>query len=134
MANKNKAKGTAAETRVVKFINGYEGLSAERLALHGSKDEGDIRVRIDKVTSEFASGEWRIEVKSGKQTQNPTRSDLTEWLKQTVNERINSGYPCALVVARHGKNPRDYDVYIPHGQNEWNEFSYLDVFCEELLG
>lgn len=129
MANKNKAKGTAAETRVVKFINSYEGLSAERLALHGAKDEGDIRV-ITKTNFEI-----RLEVKSGKQTQNPSRADLTNWLNQTRQEERNSGITCFLVIARYGKSPKDYDVYkythnaFDHCRNHY----YLDDFINEYL-
>lgn len=131
MANKNKAKGTAAETRVVKFINGYEGLSAERLALHGSKDEGDIRVRIYEDRPD-GGWEFRLEVKGGKQTQNPTRADLTEWFRQTEVEEKNAGCPCVLVVARHGKNPKDYDVYSGFNFGVRNHY-WLDEFVQHIL-
>lgn len=102
--NKSKAKGTAGETEVVKYLNAC-GLQAQRRALHGSKDQGDIEVCKDffKII---------LEVKSGKQTENPNRSQLEEWRRQTVAEGINAGMPAALVVNRYNRKLVDSDVYI----------------------
>lgn len=106
MTNTSKKKGTAAETKVVKYIQ-EQGLFAERLALHGSKDEGDIRLVLESGI------EFRLEVKAGKQTHNPSRAQLEEWIKQTIAEGKNSKMPCVLVVARYGRAVKDYDVYDP---------------------
>lgn len=106
MANKNKAKGTKAETAVVKFLKEY-GISAERKVLKGNKDEGDVRAVIDGI-------EYLFEVKSGKQTANPNRTQLTEWMRQTVVEADNAGIdPCNsfLVVVRFNRQLKDADVY-----------------------
>lgn len=131
MANKNKAKGTAAETRVVKFLKEY-GIDANRKALTGNKDCGDIDVNlgIDSV--------YMLEVKSGKQTANPNRTQLDEWMNQTKVERLNTleKYEhrivlCALVIARHGRSVKDYDVWIPaiNGMLHY----YLDDFCDYII-
>lgn len=124
MSNPSKQKGTRAESKVVKYLNDL-GFDAERLALHGAKDEGDIRVRCNCGKSEF-----RLEVKTGKQTANPSRKDLETWLQQSAVEEENAGCPCFLVVARYGKSPKDFDVYYkddPH----WTSHTYLDVFVED---
>lgn len=107
MANKNKAKGTRAESRVVKELQA-NGIEAERRALHGNKDEGDVLVTMP-------DGEKRIlEVKAGKMTYNPSRSQLNEWLDQTRIEEIYSGMRGALVVVRYRRSLKDADVYIQH--------------------
>ena len=43
--NKNKAKGTRAETNLVKYLESV-GLEAFRQALHGSLDQGDVLLRM----------------------------------------------------------------------------------------
>lgn len=120
MANKSKQKGTAAETRVVRFLQS-RGIEAERKALSGSEDKGDIKV----------DGNIIFEVKSGKQTINPTRTQLEEWMRQSNKEGKNSGSSDYLVIARHSKNPKDYDVW-EHNPNdhsiEWKHW-YLDEWC-----
>lgn len=42
MANPSKAKGTAAETAVVGYLQSRGWVHTERRALHGSLDKGDI--------------------------------------------------------------------------------------------
>lgn len=120
MANPSKAKGTAAETRVVKYLRSF-GIQAERKALSGAEDQGDIKVMV-------RDAELTFEVKAGKQTVNPSRNQLSEWLRQTEIEGRNSGCDAVLVVARHGKNPQDYDVWIPYESSRihW----YLDDWCK----
>lgn len=124
MANPSKKKGTAAETRVVKFLRSFD-IQAERRALSGSEDQGDIKVIARDVELVF-------EVKSGKQTMNPTRNQMDEWIRQTIIEGINAGCDSMLVVARHGKSPKDYDVWIPCKNNmiHW----YLDDWCNRFGG
>lgn len=120
MANKSKAKGTRFETRVVKFLATY-GLEAKRKALAGNEDRGDIEVE----------GKWMLEVKAGKQTANPSRTQLTEWMRQTQVEEKNSGQPGWLVVARANRAIADADVY-QWCANGWLH-QYLDEFAEDLV-
>lgn len=130
--NRSKAKGTRAESRVVKFLEGY-GFSARRKALAGSNDLGDVELfaapgLVDPVS---------IEVKAGKQTANPSRSQLEEWLRQAKVEAGNSGSSFAvLVVVRYNRKLKDADVwtqYIDGDGYEVRAHSFLDEWCEEYL-
>lgn len=131
MANKNKAKGTAAETRVVKFLKEY-GIDAKRKALTGSEDCGDIELL-------FTNSTYILEVKAGKQTVNPSRAQLEEWIRQTIVEETNckksNDYVYGwLVVARYGRSVKDYDVWwvdtLPATSNRVLNHLYLDEFRE----
>lgn len=124
MANKSKAKGTAAETKIVKFLKAA-GLDARRVALQGSKDAGDIYVvcQTDQVGI-------TLEVKAGKQTQNVSRQQKEEWLNQTRVEGVNANTPSYLVIAKHGSAVKDYHVW----SNTGRIFMYLDEFTKSLGG
>ena len=82
--SKAKAKGTAAETALVLWLrdNGYE--LAERRALTGKADRGDI-AGIPNVV---------IEVKSG------AKLEIPAWLKETEIERINDGALAGYLVIK----------------------------------
>ena len=129
MGNPSKNKGTRAESAVVKFLNDH-GLQAERRALSGSEDKGDIKV-LNK------NGKPRIiEVKAGKQTHNPNRTQLEEWLRQARTEEFNSGMPCALCIVRYNRKLSDADVYLQYeipGFSSVREHLYLDEFVNEML-
>lgn len=90
MANKSKSKGTRFESAVVKYLReGLEDERPERLALHGSKDMGDIG-------HIYAHGYHGIaECKSHKKV---TPGDIAEWQRQTIDERENSDSDFALLV------------------------------------
>lgn len=90
MANKSKAVGTRFESAVVKYLReGLEDERPERLALHGSKDMGDIG-------HVYAHGfEGVIEAKSHKKI---TPGLIDEWRRQTLDERENSDSDFALLV------------------------------------
>lgn len=129
--NKSKAKGTRAETKVVRFGESL-GLKLRRKALAGSKDEGDV---------EFYGGTPRlstpiaIEVKAGKQTANPTRGQLEAWLNQAKVEAENSGQKCVLCVVRFGRSIKDADVWNVY-EDDWGEVRshmYLDEFFGQYL-
>lgn len=120
--NKSKAKGTRAETRVVRYLAAL-GLHAERRALSGSQDNGDIKV----IASDT---EMTVEVKAGKQTENPSRSQIEEWLRQTRTEAANASCSGALVVVRYRRSLDDAEVYIPEGDDV--TFCYLDEFASKL--
>ena len=82
--SKAKQKGTAAETALVIYLreNGYE--NAERRALTGKADRGDI-AGIPRVV---------IEVKAG------NRLEIPAWLKETEIERINDGALAGYLVIK----------------------------------
>jgi hypothetical protein len=84
----SKAKGTAWESAIVQFLRNAGAAQAERRALAGSSDRGDI-AGIPGVV---------IEAKSA------ARLDLAGWLKEAEAERVNAGADLALVWAkRRGK-------------------------------
>lgn len=125
MSNPSKKKGTAAETRVVKYLK-EKGLDAERLALHGSKDEGDVRFYNQWLD------EFRLEIKAGKQTENPNRKLFEEWVGQTMIEQMNSGIKTFLVIARFNRQVKDYDVYEIDNKDSVMHM-YLDKFIEDFI-
>lgn len=137
MSNPSKKKGTAAETKVVKFLREH-GIEASRVALNGSKDIGDIHFEADGSIH-------LLEVKAGEQTKAPSRSQIEEWIRQANTERDNlykrneemGSYQyifAYLVVVRHGRKIQDADVYCHHNygikmirpRDHW----YLDEFAE----
>lgn len=73
--NKNKRKGTAAETAFVNYMNDNGYPAVERRALQGKADRGDISGLAGIV----------IEIKSG------SRLSIPEWLKELEVEMVNDG-------------------------------------------
>lgn len=122
MANRCKAKGTRAETEVVNFLAQY-GIKAERIALAGSNDKGDIKV----ISSNYGKP-LIFEVKAGKQTASPSRSDMKDWLGQTITEGKNSRSDAMLIVRRYKRNIADAEVW--HPTKHKLTFMYLDEWCE----
>lgn len=122
MANKNKAKGTRAESRVVKYLESHD-IKAKRKALSGSKDEGDI---------ELPELDMCLEVKTGKQTANYNRTQLNEWLRQRKVEAINSGLPCYLVIVRYGRKISDAEVWYQGDPTGARVVRYLDEWCDMI--
>ena len=119
MANPSKAKGTKGETRVVNYLLS-QGYKAQRRALSGSEDKGDIEYSYGN------HGQVRIlEVKTGKMTQNYSRSTRNEWLRQTEVEQHNAKMTAHLVVVRFGRAIEDAEVWSVDGQT----FMYLDEFA-----
>lgn len=103
-----KDVGTKAETAVVRLLRAA-GLAAERRALAGSADQGDIWVN---------GGRAVLEVKS--RNRPVTLAEVESWLVETERECIHAmaaGAPadfCALVVKRPGSGPAnaaDWTVY-----------------------
>ena len=99
MTNKSRIKGTAAETAVVRYLraNGFE--DADRPALHGANDIGDIIGIPDTC----------IEVKNCKTV------TIEPWLKELRREYENSGamYGGLWVKRYRHSSPEDWPVYIP---------------------
>lgn len=117
MANRSKQKGTRAETKVVKALL-EAGLRAERRPLKGSKDEGDVIVE----------DEFILEVKAGKQTANYNRTQKEEWLRQTREEKKNSGKHAYLVIVRYNRRLQDAEVWFEDGHG----FFWFDEFVHQL--
>lgn len=82
--SKQRAKGTAAETAVVRFLKDHGFRYAERRALHGTADKGDIT----------GIGPVVLEVKNHKTL------DLAGWLKELEVEILNAKASTGAVVAK----------------------------------
>jgi hypothetical protein len=113
MTNKPRAIGTAAETGVVRYCkpNGFP--HADRLALHGALDEGDVQLCPGVV----------LEVKGGKRAETASDALVTAWLDETEVERRNRGADvAALVLKRAGKGQKNagaWWVYLPGWTYVW---------------
>ena len=115
MANKPKIKGSLFESQGVRYFRQKLGIEdIHRCALHGNKDEGDIRGLLAHGSKGIA------EMKNYKKVY-PT--DLKKWRHDTITERENAGADFSLLVvhkpgcgeARFGDNychlqVRDLDV------------------------
>lgn len=85
--------GTTAETAVVRIARAYGFPHADRLALHGRMDIGDVGLCPGVV----------VEVKGGETARNASDLLVDAWLDQTAAERTNAGAEVAfLVVQRRG--------------------------------
>lgn len=127
MANKSKAKGTAAETKVARYLSG-RGLPTKRKALAGSLDEGDLCMTLPN------GKEITIEVKTGKQTWNYNRRQMMDWKLQTLVEGANSHCRAVLVIVRYRRLFRDSEVWMPNRDNKGWTMMYLDEFVEFCKG
>lgn len=92
-----KAKGTRGETEVVRYLRQWWP-QAERRALSGSEDRGDVAGIPGLV----------VEVKAAQ------RQMLAAWQRETLKEMENAGATaCVLVVKRPYKPVARWDAYMP---------------------
>lgn len=124
MANPSKAKGTRAETAIVKFLKA-KGVPARRRPLSGSQDKGDIEI-------DMPNGTAVVEVKAGKMTVNPSRSQLESWMAQARTEMFNnigsSNGEWYLIVVRYNRRIVDADVWYENDDGDVCHM-WLDEFC-----
>lgn len=96
MVNRSKNLGTAAETAVVRYLRANGFPQAERRALAGSYDLGDV-TGIPGVV---------IEVKGGQAAKTASDGQVTLWLAETERERVNARADVGiLVMSRSGIGP-----------------------------
>ena len=89
--SRSKDIGTRAETAVVRYLQAYGWPNAERRALRGREDAGDIT-----GTPGVA---WEVKVRK----RPISDADITAWLVETEAERIAAGAEVGvLVVGRPG--------------------------------
>lgn len=112
MTNRPKQKGTAAETAVVQYLQNCGFENAERRALSGKHDKGDI-----------ANMPVVIEVKNQKELK------LAQWIKEALAEAENASLDVGVVWhKRVGKaSPRDW--YVTMNGNAFVEL--LMAYAEE---
>ena len=93
--SKSKQKGTQFETWVAEYCKGFGYPDAERLALKGKDDQGDVRVNRNA----------HLECKAGNAAHNASYQQCRIWLAEAITEGQRAGVPCYLVVKRkgHGK-------------------------------
>lgn len=97
MSTPSKAKGTRAEREVVTYLQHWWP-AAERRALSGAKDKGDVAGIPGLV----------VEVKAA------ATQRLAEWQRETYVEMRNAeAVRCLLIVKRPHKPVRQWDAYIP---------------------
>jgi Holliday junction resolvase len=88
MSSKNKAKGTAFETLVVNYLRDHGFPHAERRALAGTHDLGDILTGPGLV--------WECK--------NHQTLKLSEWIEEARKEKENANATHGFVIAkRRGK-------------------------------
>lgn len=108
---KSKAKGTRAESDCVKYLRERWPL-AERRALGGSKDKGDI-AGIPKTVGE---------VKAAAQIR------LAAWKQETLEEMANAKADnCFLVIKVPYKNVSQWDFWIPAYQVGLEDMRWRDL-------
>ena len=94
--NKPKAIGTAAETAVARYLQAHGFPHAERRALRGIQDAGDIT----------GCPGICVEVKGGDAAKNASDLLVTDWLEETEKERLNARADIGvLVLQRRGVGP-----------------------------
>lgn len=95
MSNPSKNKGTAAETAVVRHAWAAGFTDAERIALAGAHDQGDVILMRDPRII--------LEVKAGKAAQTASLGQISKWLDECRRERDHAkavhGF---LIVQRQG--------------------------------
>lgn len=96
MANPSKAKGTKCETDTVRYLRANGFPLAERRALSGSMDRGDILADAGLI---FECKHW---------AQYSDR-DLADWIAQTAREKDNAKASEAILVVRRDRQaPGDW--------------------------
>lgn len=90
VSNPSKEKGTKCETAVVRAAHIAGFLAAERLALAGAHDMGDVRLCRGVV----------VEVKGGKAAEQASAQLIEDWLQETEKERVNANADFGLLVTK----------------------------------
>lgn len=86
--------GTAAETAVVRWLRNNGWPQAERRALRGTDDAGDITGTIGLA--------W--EIKAGQAAHTASDQQIEQWMRETETERENAGAEFGfLILRRKGK-------------------------------
>jgi hypothetical protein len=86
--SRSKDIGTAAETAVVRFLRANGFPAAERRALKGTLDEGDITGTPGIC--------WEVKARS----RPVSDTQVGEWLDEVADERINANADIGVVVIR----------------------------------
>lgn len=91
MTNRPKRIGTSGETALVRYLRANGMPLADRLALHGSKDIGDVG---------DGTGSIIFEVKSGKAAENAGDQKIADWIEETQTEQDNARADWGILVVK----------------------------------
>lgn len=108
--NPSKAKGTAAETATLRFLE-EKGIQAVRNPPAGSNDRGDIRI--------FGRLGITVEVK------NHQRMELAAWVDESLVEQKNAGTDFAAVVHKRKGRGKPQDWYLTMTVGQFTELVRL---------
>ncbi|MGV9850409.1 hypothetical protein ACWDWU_16810 [Streptomyces sp. NPDC003442] len=107
MSTKSKARGTETERKVVKYLQEEGFTRAERRALSGNKDRGDV-TGIEGVV---------IEVKGDRANR------IAKWKAETLTEAENASVGYYFLVVRVDYKPVDqWEAHVP-----WNLLGSNDL-------
>jgi hypothetical protein len=110
MVNRPKNIGTAAETAVVRATRTRGFPNADRLALTGALDRGDVGLCPGVI----------IEVKGGDAARNASDGMIDGWLIETERERLNARADVAfLVTQRAGVGPANAHRWWAWWRHSW---------------
>ena len=92
MSNTSRAKGTAAESAVVRWARAHGFGAADRQPLRGGRDQGDITLCPGII----------VEVKAHRAPTSgvPTAGQLTDWMAQTETERANARADVGILIVK----------------------------------
>jgi hypothetical protein len=93
--NASKRKGTSWETAIVRYLQQWWP-HAERRALHGSQDKGDV-LGLPGVIVE---------------AKNANRVELAAWVQEAQTEAVNAGAEFAVVWAKRKGKVSAADGYV----------------------
>ena len=111
MANRPKDKGTSAESMVATYLRENGWPWAERRALNGAVDKGDITGCPGLV--------WEVKYTSG-------NLRMAEWMQETVLEQANAGADHGILVIKYrGVGERNMDKLL--AAMRFHEFRKLIV-------
>jgi hypothetical protein len=99
--SKSKQIGTKCETAVTRYAIEHGFPDAERLALRGNQDHGDVRLTAG----------LHVEVKGGKMADNASPTLISDWLEECDREAQNSGSFVFLCVKRKGYGEQRVGVW-----------------------
>lgn len=116
MTNRSRDVGTWTAEQVVRYLqpNGFP--FAERRALHGNVDKGDIVGLVGLC----------VEVKGGKAAEQSSPADLEAWQQQTLTETRNAHADVGVLITKRkavgATRVGDWWawLYLPHLADAWN--------------
>lgn len=111
--SRSRAKGTAAETAVVRYLNDHGQPAAERRALHGAADKGDVANVFARRP--FRAGDGYTLDAVVLEVKNCARTELAAWLDELAVEMRNAGAELGAVIhKRRGKgDPSEWFATLP---------------------